>query len=394
MLCAVYYLAPQYVYKPSGNEAPIDNTSTHAAHNPLQPAIPHRDPVQRKSGRSAQTSRALNHEKAVLLQRDINSLMQDINARIEQMSKDHGKSQKHIRSLVTNEIHFKSSREVNLQNALVHFKTKELNDGREEDEELMNLSPEHKQEILQEFKEYKDMKHSGARASNKAAVIDYRDFVSKVQYELDRVAQRTGCAAFAFFTCGHVNDTMYPCWIDTNKSVDFCTEILGVTPGEVARKFDNWSCARTKSGTKETLQDLQKECGNMIADRLNKILGKKSLAMNYQDYDSKIHLKYCVQLHGWPVGIKCGECTWVKIERAEYEKLVQSMKGRPQKKRKTRSDKGVSRGSRHSENRDSDGDEDANPRSKKKSKAAAKVPPMVRSTSYVYSDEESSDVGS
>ncbi|KAF8981799.1 hypothetical protein BDQ17DRAFT_1262687, partial [Cyathus striatus] len=70
-----------------------------------------------------------------------------------------------------------------------------------------------------------------------------------------------------------------------------------------------------------------------------------------------------VQLCGWPVGVKwctpskitiiddiqdlrkalqSGECTWVKIEQAAYQKLLQEVKGKLKKQRQTCCDKGIS----------------------------------------------------
>ncbi len=58
---------------------------------------------------------------------------------------------------------------------------------------------------------------------------------------------RTGAIGFAVFTRGHINDSIFATWSTVNGAEDFISEILGMTPGELGRKFDAWSVARSQS---------------------------------------------------------------------------------------------------------------------------------------------------
>lgn len=58
---------------------------------------------------------------------------------------------------------------------------------------------------------------------------------------------RTGAIGFALFTRGHINDTIFASWTTADGAEEFISETLGMTLGELGRKFDAWAVAQSQS---------------------------------------------------------------------------------------------------------------------------------------------------
>jgi len=64
--------------------------------------------------------------------------------------------------------------------------------------------------------------------------------------QLDNLSERTGSASFTFVTCGHINDTTAPAFIESDGALNFFKEVLGLDPNEVAGRFELWATSQTK----------------------------------------------------------------------------------------------------------------------------------------------------
>lgn len=69
--------------------------------------------------------------------------------------------------------------------------------------------------------------------------------IKHVQFE--NLTERVGAYSFAFSTRSHIHDQFHTSWItDSNNAVDFLTEVLNISPSDVAQKFELWAIAREK----------------------------------------------------------------------------------------------------------------------------------------------------
>lgn len=58
---------------------------------------------------------------------------------------------------------------------------------------------------------------------------------------------RTGTCIFAFYSRGHIEDTMTPEWMETGGSGDFLRQALQLEPWDVLRRYEQWTCSRENS---------------------------------------------------------------------------------------------------------------------------------------------------
>ncbi|TFK59093.1 hypothetical protein BDN72DRAFT_781220, partial [Pluteus cervinus] len=295
---------------------------------------------------------------------------------------------------------YKRQRKKSLWNALLHRKSKELNHGRKAGHRVklaeiraavkadiqngtIHDTPEDNAAALKDLASHCELKTTGARGTSKAAAIDERITFERIGTEFDNVGERTGAAAFAFFTPGDTQDLGHPGFAATRGALDFVREVLGLNPYDV-------------STTRR----------------------KKPIKMNYSNYETSIVLTYRVQLIGWPSGVprQCpsslkqeplrqlqealrnGSCKWVKLTEQEYENLSTDLKRRKEagetigKPRKQRSDCGKKR-NREAANDDVEEDEAPNA-NKKRSRKQVKgrlASQMVKSKEVISESDDDED---
>jgi hypothetical protein len=78
---------------------------------------------------SANTKRELNKENANALKVEVNAFFDHRNAEISRLAKKYNKSEVNVKLLLTNETRYQKTRAPSLQNALVHAKGLEVNEG-------------------------------------------------------------------------------------------------------------------------------------------------------------------------------------------------------------------------------------------------------------------------
>jgi hypothetical protein len=97
-----------------------------------------------------------------------------------------------------------------------------------EELEKNKFSREEREELINKLLESHEVQQKGVHSSNKAAAWDLRATVANIAEEVsilnkhplcilnkiilkfENLSEQTGCQAFAFITCGHVNDTTVP----------------------------------------------------------------------------------------------------------------------------------------------------------------------------------------
>ncbi|KIL55666.1 hypothetical protein M378DRAFT_90577 [Amanita muscaria Koide BX008] len=347
-------------------------------------------------------------ENALELDKEIKSLHAFQDKIVKDLVTKYKKSEKEIRTLVFSKPILKTRRRPNLRNALLHRKAKELNDGRSEGErlslveiqetsnigeELKDLSEERKEELLNELKDHRELKQTGARASNASAAQDLRQTMDRMATELQNLSHRVGCISFLFTTRGHVQDHGIPGFVLTGNAADFIQDILDMPPWDLIRKYEQWACAHDPgkgmslsnyqvpdvplaNPKTDTFQSMRIECTKLISEGLKKITQPDPIAMNYINYDLQIVQRRRVKLAGWPSTVKfispsnmtcTGDarsllhalrtktCRWVQLSPGEAAGEVVG------RKRKERSDKGRKRKRRNTDEQEQDPDEDSHP---------------------------------
>jgi hypothetical protein len=136
--------------------------------------------------------KTFNEEFDILLEKQHNELVE--------FGERHDKKIEYLRKLMATSSHYKPRRAVNLENAKLHAKSLEVNEGRapgdcaklpelrrlvREDTSLQNLSEEAEKLLRDDVVALRDLKKIGARPSNKACAMDYRTEVRNLN---DRVS--------------------------------------------------------------------------------------------------------------------------------------------------------------------------------------------------------------
>ncbi|KAF9441024.1 hypothetical protein P691DRAFT_685393, partial [Macrolepiota fuliginosa MF-IS2] len=388
----------------------------------------------------------LNRTKSFDLEQDVQLSRITREKEILELAKKHSRTREYIRCHLNQATHYRKHCRSQVHNVLVHHVGKLLNKDRapgnhlnaqqinqeiEKNPQYKLLAVEKEKELLEELEENKATKKRGAQINDQATNHDFQNTIyhfHKEVNQIDSLSARTGCIGFAVFTRGHINNSTWSVCIGSKDTLDFFPEVLGISSIELAQRFDAWSVARTKSEWhplnvettgKHAMNDLQQECGKMIANGLNKAIGTTNTHMSYTNYDSDIRLCYKVQLQGWPVGVKftspshittmseigvlhralsSEECSWVAMNALEVKELAQKLRDNPalKKTRKSRSDKGKKRGShKRGDNQGNDpsnspgtGGAQRNKRNKRAKLLASQVPPTYRSCSVVDSTDQ------
>ena len=110
-----------------------DGNISLASHNPTKDIIPSHICLCKKlidaEKISANTKHELNKENANALKVEVDMFLDHCNTEISQLAKKYNKSEANIKLLLSNESKYQNMRALLLQNALVHAKGLEVNDG-------------------------------------------------------------------------------------------------------------------------------------------------------------------------------------------------------------------------------------------------------------------------
>ncbi|KAG2002640.1 hypothetical protein CC2G_004809 [Coprinopsis cinerea AmutBmut pab1-1] len=160
---------------------------------------------------------------------DIEALLLNQQKEIGLLAEKHGWKKEEVDKLVKRTSSYKKERAPNLMNALIHAKSKEVNEGKpegerlmvheirklvEEDPDMQDLNSEQEAAYKQALQEHRDLKKKGPHVSNRAANVDATLHMLTFQTEFN-LHSRSGMAGFCFLTRGHVNDTFIPAWCQT-----------------------------------------------------------------------------------------------------------------------------------------------------------------------------------
>jgi hypothetical protein len=190
--------------------------STWADRNPGKMTQPVRRSVQNTAERRAQKMRSQTiQDNMRKLQDDVAAVQEFCRMRACEIAKQHSKKVPYIEKLITSSSAFKPPRRVNLRNAIIHHKAKELNHGKSFDgsqwrkltctagrpqgerlsladirkaalEYLDNneITEEQKAELIEELNNHRELKRKGLRATNLAAAQDSHQTFMRLSNEV------------------------------------------------------------------------------------------------------------------------------------------------------------------------------------------------------------------
>ncbi|KAG1825231.1 hypothetical protein DFJ58DRAFT_738557 [Suillus subalutaceus] len=220
------------------------NNSSWAARNPTHPVIATRSNGGGRLTKAQKASHALktaqNKEQSKALQEAITQFVQEQGKKLHDSALAHHVSDDHVKNLIGLETHYKKARELQLRNALVHAKSKEVNEGLvhsqkytmaeiqkmvADDPNMPNLSREQKKDFIKQLMDY---------------------LMDGVLKECHALQDRTGIYATVLMVQGHVNDQIQSTWIVTDNASEFWEDWMEVALDDMARQFEEWACIQKK----------------------------------------------------------------------------------------------------------------------------------------------------
>ncbi|KAG1900423.1 uncharacterized protein F5891DRAFT_1227064 [Suillus fuscotomentosus] len=337
-----------------------------------------------------------------------------------------------INDIIGGQTHYRNSRKMQVKNALVHAKSKEMNadlpvgsryslaELREmvaSDPKMKDLTREQEAAYISALDEHREKKSVGVRSNNIAAARDVVATTDRIVKELDDLRVRTGVYATLFVIRGHINDTVQSAMHGTDNSEDFWEDVYEHPMADFLRQYEQWACTQNQNlNERDSLEMVWKQVRKMIIRGLVEVTGKKDIGMNYHNYETAIVETYGVRLVGWPHGVnfispsnirtvgdirklrdalKARTCYWTVLSPAEIKAHTAELEARcsagdvVHKPRKKRSDAGVPRKRKAAT---STGPSKENQRMLKRAKRnSAQLPRGPKSAEFVQSSDEGGD---
>ncbi|KAG1794347.1 uncharacterized protein HD556DRAFT_1236853 [Suillus plorans] len=406
------------------------NTSTWAARNPTRATIRPRTPPPRLTDAqkaSRKIKRDQTTEKRKRLHNAVAEYLEEQRVKIEALSRAHSVTPKAINDIIGGQTHYRNSRKMQVKNALVHAKSKEMNAGSQyslaelrkmvaSDPKMKDLTREQEAAYISALDEHREKKSVGVRLNNIAAARDVVATTDRIVKELDDLRVRTGVYATLFVVRGHINDTVQSAMHGTDNSEDFWEDVYEHPMADFLRQYEQWACTQNQSAHFTFFEILFCTCCPRLTSFVVEVTGKKDIGMNYHNYETAIVETYGIRLVGWPHGVnfispsnigtvgdirklrdalKARTCYWTVLSPAEIKAHTAELEARCsagdviRKPRKKRSDAGVPRKRKAAT---STGPSKENQWTLKRAKRnSAQLPRGPKSAEFVQSSDEGGD---
>ncbi|KAG1881004.1 hypothetical protein F4604DRAFT_1578451 [Suillus subluteus] len=311
---------------PSRIPSPIENTrpdplrdansSTWAACNPTRSVIRARTPPPRLSDAqkaSRKVKRDQKMEKTKRLHDTVALYLDEQKLKIGSLSSAHNVTPTYINDIIGSHTKYRTTRKVQLTNALIHAKAKEMNTDQPvgsrytlvelremvaNDPQMKELTKDEKAGYIAALSEHREQNVTNVRGNNMAAARDVLLTTERVVKELDDLRVRTGTYATMFVIRGHINDTIQSSMHGTDNSEDFWEDVYDIPMADYLRQYEQWACTQNQMATSITIRNLH------VVSLTVALTGKKNITMNYSNYETAVVETYAVRLIGWPASIK------------------------------------------------------------------------------------------
>ncbi|KAG1819863.1 uncharacterized protein BJ212DRAFT_1267596 [Suillus subaureus] len=286
------------------------NSSTWAAHNPMHSVIcVWTPPFQLSDAQKA--SRKIKHNQKVETTKCIHDTvaiyLDEQKMKIRSLSHALDVTPKYINDIIGSHTKYCMTCKVQLTNALIHAKAKEMNTDQPvgsqytlvelrkmvaNDPQMKKLTRDEKAGYIAALTEHCKQNVTNVQGNNMAAARDVLLTTERVVKELDDLCVRTGTYVTMFVVHGHINDTIQSSMHGTDNSNDFWEDIYDIPMADYLRQYEQWACTQNQS---ELL---------MFSHSFFAVTGKKNIAMNYNNYQTAVVETCAIQLIGWPGSIK------------------------------------------------------------------------------------------
>jgi len=145
-----------------------ENSSTWAARNPTRSTIHRRTPPPRLSDAQKASRKIKKDQKTELTNRLHDAIAEHLDGqrtKIESLGRIHNVTPKHISDMISSQTNYRTSRKVQLTNALVHAKAKEMNAGKS------NL-------FTSRYNSYSNLSHLDQPVGSRYTLVELRKMVA------------------------------------------------------------------------------------------------------------------------------------------------------------------------------------------------------------------------
>ncbi|KAG1758160.1 hypothetical protein EDD22DRAFT_912125 [Suillus occidentalis] len=299
------YVPPSRIPSPIENTRPDPlrdaNSSTWAARNPTRSVIRARTPPPRLSDAQKASRKVKRDQKMETTKR----LHDAVALYLDEQKLKIGCSR-----ALTIHTKYRTTRKVQLTNALIHAKAKEMNTDQPvgsrytlvelremvaNDPQMKGLTKDEKAGYIAALSEHREQNVTNVRGNNMAAARDVLLTTERVVKELDDLRVRTGTYA----------NICRPSMHGTDNSEDFWEDVYDIPMADYLRQYEQWACTQNQNlNERDSLEAVRKQVRKMIVRGLIAVTGKKNITMNYSNYETAVVETYAVQLIGWPASIK------------------------------------------------------------------------------------------
>ncbi|KAF8824104.1 hypothetical protein HHX47_DHR9000002 [Lentinula edodes] len=297
--------------------------------------------------------------KSKLLNESISRFHAEQEERIGEIADAHGVSFSRVKKLAGTSKHHRKKRVNSAQDAILHAKSKELNEGRrykakiseirraaEVDDDLQDAktNPEKMKILMDELEEHQQAKKDVARASNKVGAMRVTRLLQSFNSDFQELREATDVAGFGFFVRGTFESSIKPTVIGGGPVHEFFQQYFKKDPWEMACLFEAFVTTYNKVGNRKLLHsEKAKATGKTILESLARITGVDNIRMNYPNFRTKISAKYKVKIVGWPEDVdlmsprditdpaklnavydawRSGSAYWSIMDKREYKKFM------------------------------------------------------------------------
>ncbi|KAI0259616.1 hypothetical protein BC834DRAFT_974102 [Gloeopeniophorella convolvens] len=239
------------------------------------------------------------------------------------------------------------------------------------------LTQEEKNEMIKEYEEYRETRRVGEWMTAQSKTNDVVSTLSRVELELANLEARTKAAALLFVVRGDVDHPMKPITFATKGLLQFIDMALGIDTGDFLSRLEGFATHGIKGAAnahaKMNLTLLRQTVNTLITTGLRNVTGDADIDMKWgAGYWHKIVKTHRVIIKCWPPNItfacltkSCGsigdlrvllteweegKTYWAKLTDREFSEEERERNNKikagllpPDKRRKSRNDKGKSR---------------------------------------------------
>ncbi|GAW05035.1 hypothetical protein LENED_006865 [Lentinula edodes] len=300
--------------------------------------------------------------KAKLLNEAISQLQIEQEEKVMDLANTHGVTVSRVKKLAGTSKHHRKRRVNSAQDAVLHAKSKEMNEGRrykakiseirraaelDDDLQLAKTDPDKLKILMDELEEHQQAKKDVARTSNKASAMKATRLLQGFNSDFQELQGTTDIAGFGFFVRGSFESSIKPTIVGGGPVLEFFQKYFNKDPWEMACLFKAFVTTYNKVGTRKLLHsEKAKVTSRTISESLARISGVDKIRMNYPNFRTKVSAKYKVKIIGWPTDVplvsprdisdpeklntlydawRSGSAYWSTMDKREYKKFKQQL---------------------------------------------------------------------